>query len=82
MLPLLSLAALAHVALRAALGRRRTWPALLLSTAFVSYVHGAHSIFLVAAVYGGYLLAKSLGREPFRAFRRPLRALKTGTLIA
>eukprot|EP00435_Cladocopium_sp_Y103_P035747 s3831_g9.t1 len=60
-LPLLSLAAAAHILARAALGRRRTWPCLMLSGGFVLYVHGAHTIFVIAACFGSYALAKVCG---------------------
>jgi len=47
-LPLLSLAAAVHVAIRAVLGRRRrVWPCLVLSLAFVGYVHGSQCLFVV-----------------------------------
>eukprot|EP00434_Breviolum_minutum_P011365 symbB.v1.2.010030.t1/scaffold650.1/size176305/9 len=60
-LPLLSLAAMAHILARAALGRRRIWPCLVLSGAFVFYVHGAHSIFVIAACLGSFGIAKGCG---------------------
>ncbi|CAL1169443.1 unnamed protein product [Cladocopium goreaui] len=67
-LPLLSLAAAAHILARAALGRRRIWPCLMLSGAFVLYVHGAHTIFVIAACFGSYALAKVCGVSRWAPF--------------
>ncbi|CAE8647970.1 unnamed protein product [Polarella glacialis] len=58
---LLSLAAAAYVVLRAAFGRRRTWPCLMLSLAFVGYLHGGHTIFLLVACSGSYAVARAFG---------------------
>lgn len=60
-MPLLTLAAIGHILARAALGRRRIWPCLLLSGAFVAYVHGAHTVFIIAACCGSFGIAKVCG---------------------
>ncbi|CAE7359341.1 gup1 [Symbiodinium sp. CCMP2456] len=60
-LPLLTLAAGLHVAVRATLGRRRVWPCLMLSCFFVLYVHGGHTLVLATLACGSFGIAKACG---------------------
>eukprot|EP00933_Yihiella_yeosuensis_P032498 TRINITY_DN26098_c0_g1_i1.p1 TRINITY_DN26098_c0_g1~~TRINITY_DN26098_c0_g1_i1.p1 ORF type:complete len:556 (-),score=64.58 TRINITY_DN26098_c0_g1_i1:22-1689(-) len=67
-LHLLSLAAAAHVLVRAALGRRRVWPCLMLSAAFVGYLHGGHTLFLLLASSLSFGIGKYFGSSKWNIY--------------
>eukprot|EP00928_Gymnodinium_smaydae_P052132 TRINITY_DN3589_c0_g1_i1.p1 TRINITY_DN3589_c0_g1~~TRINITY_DN3589_c0_g1_i1.p1 ORF type:complete len:550 (-),score=72.11 TRINITY_DN3589_c0_g1_i1:225-1817(-) len=60
-LPILAAVALIHCLLRSTFGRRKTWPCIVLSSAFVFYVHGSQALFLLAACCGAHCIAKAAG---------------------